>query len=357
MNGALRALIVAAVVAAVVAAGAGSGAQAREYTNLPAEVGTYGPTASADTHVVPGVAGTWSRGATQRFLRDTIFEHARTQTPGCATPQVLMTYTAMPDVMTAKKAFGIPVAQRAFQLWDVDVCGGKVTYLVQLMWDGGQLYGDAKPLQELLTAEDLPKYDQPVKLGIENRQQARAVGLWVDLNLPMPTGWNLASMQSSRNGGPATYEFVPAGDKAGSWKEMLTLQIFANQDRPPLRALVDGLRQARTASCGSEQEPASYGYDGAPGPDAAHAHSSAVLVLVCENVPRTGVAEVTLGKVLVGPDRTYYVHREWRVPKGDRSTVLLSVELQLAEARRFFEQVRLCNPAADPSGCPTPAFL
>jgi hypothetical protein len=82
-----------------------------------------------------------------------------------------------------------------------------------------------------------------------------------------------------------------------------------------------------------------------------------VLLLVCENVQQTDVAEVTLGKVLAAPDRTYYVHREWRVPKGDRGAVLLSVEAKLAEARRFFEQVRLCNPAADPSGCPTPAFL
>jgi hypothetical protein len=292
-------------------------------------------------------------------LRDTIFQHARTQATGCATPQVVMTYTAMPDVMTTKKALGvtIPVAQRAFQLWDVDVCGVKVTYLAQLMWEGGQLYGGAKPLQDLLTAKDLPKYDQPVKLGIENRQQARAVGMWVDLNLPMPTGWNLASMQPSLGGGPATYEFVPAGDKTDAWKEMLTLQVFANQDRPPLRALVDGLLQARKVSCGSEQEPAAYGHDGAPGPDASHADSSAVLLLVCESVPGTGVAEVTFGKVLAGPDRTYYVHREWRVPKGDRSAVLLSVELKLAEARQFFEQVRLCNPATDPSGCPTPAFL
>ena len=192
MDVTLRALILAAIAIA----GPGPGAQARDFTNLPAEIGAYGPTASADARVVPGVAGTWFKAVTQTSLRDTIFEHARKQAPGCATPQVVMTYTAMPDVMTAKKTFGIvgiPVAQRAFQLWDIDVCGAKVTYLALLMWEGGQVYGGAKPLQDWLTAKDLSKYDQPVKLGIESRQQARAVGMSVDLNLPMPTEWNWLS--------------------------------------------------------------------------------------------------------------------------------------------------------------------
>jgi hypothetical protein len=352
MDGPLR----ASILAAIAAGGLGSVAQARDYTNLPAEIGRYGPTSSADARVVPGVAGTWSKAATQTTLRDIIFKHARKKVPGCATPQVMMTYTAMPDIITTNPS-GMAVAQRAFQLWDVDVCGSKVTYLAQLMWADGQLSGAASPLEDLLAASNLPKYDQPVKFGIENRQQARAVGAWLDLNLPMPAAWNLAAMQPSRAEAPATYEFVPVGQKADTWNEMLTLQVFANADRPSLREMAEGLRQARKVSCGSEQEPAIYGHDGALGPNAPDTDSSALLLLICENIPGTEVAEVTLGKLLAGRDRAYYVHREWRVPKGDSNAVLLSIELKLAEARQFFEQVRLCNPAADPSGCPTPAFF
>lgn len=315
------------------------------------DIGLGGPP-SADERIVPGVSGLWLPSDVQRLIRDKVLAMERKTAADCSTPRITNSVTAAP-IFARINGNG---EQRLYHTWTIDRCGTNATYMAGI-WSmpSGQAYTMIKPRDEMLVvlAEEGAHFTD----AIEKRNRDRESGDWLDLNLPMPATWQPAFTSPASAGAPAIYEYLPKGQKLKKWKEMITIQVISGESRMTPEELTEGARQRRKELCGSEQEAVFLGNDGSASDPTAPGSSSAQVLLVCEKLPKTKKAEVTLAKALAGKNHLYYVHWGWRVRSGDRAKVLQELETRLLEARAIMDQVRLCNPMKDPTTCSSPFFL
>jgi hypothetical protein len=119
--------------------------------------------------------------------------------------------------------------------------------------------------------------------------------------------------------------------------------------RPTPEELLNGARELRQELCGSDQESVIL--------DRGATVLAGTVLLVCERVPKTDYAEVTLAKAIAGRSYLYYVHLGWRTSPGDRGTVLKAMDEKIVQGRKFLDSVRLCDSARELNGCESPFFL
>jgi len=316
-----------------------------------AEIGLGGPP-SADVRLVPGVSGLWFPSSVQRQISDRILATEREIAPDCSTPRITSSVTAAP-IFGRIDRHG---EQRLYHTLTVDRCGTRAEYMAGI-WSmpSGEAYTMIKSRDEMLAvlAEESTHFTD----AVEKRNRDRESGDWLDLNLPMPASWWPAFTSPETDGVPAIYEYLPKRQKLKKWKEMITIQVIRGESRMTPEQLTEGARQARKELCGSEQEAVSLGNDGFAFDPTVPASSSAQVLLICEKLPKTKKAEVTLAKALAGKNHLYYVHWGWRVRSADRAKVLQELETKLQEALKTMDQVRLCNPVKDPATCSSPFFL
>jgi hypothetical protein len=294
-------------------------------------------------------AGTWTQARTQAQIRDDILGQERGLAPECASPRIANTVIAAPDVV--QRAGGKFVTQWSLESWLVDRCGQTVPYYVT------RLFG-ARKGEEAYTAEPaevLRNYtgDHVALLKLKElaaqREAQRAAGEWEDLNVPFPPGWKVAFWRRDEPSHTVIYEMLPENESLEDWRSMITVQLVTGDVRPTPQELLNGARTLRQQLCGSEQAPAVM--------EEGTAVTTGTVLLICERIPKTDVAEVTLAKAIAGRRYVYYVHLGWRTATGDRASVMKALEERIAAGRKQLELVRVCDAVRDPSGCENPFFF
>lgn len=313
------------------------------------EIGFSLPFYSAETRVVPGVAGIWTGAGAQVFVRDDILAKERAGTPDCAAPSITNTFVAAPDMIATHK--NGRSTSHFLQTWTVDRCGTAVTYAVEYIEAPGQAVRvRIEPAAELFADAGTDMFYAKLKEAAAQRERDRASGDWADLNLPMPPGWHALVAMPSKN--PARFAYVPPGQTAKNWRSKITITVIGGDSLLSPLELVEGARKAGMSACPMEQDPVVVtpvtGSSVLPG---------AKVLLVCERRPKSKLADVMLAKAVAGKHHLYLVQQEWSVPAGDRAAILKSLEVELATAEAMLGEVRLCNPASDPANCPSPFFL
>ena len=153
------------------------------------EIGFSLPFYSAETRVVPGVAGIWTGAGAQVFVRDDILAKERAGTPDCAAPSITNTFVAAPDMIATHK--NGRSTSHFLQTWTVDRCGTAVTYAVEYIEAPGQAVRvRIEPAAELFADAGTDMFYAKLKEAAAQRERDRASGDWADLNLPMPPGWH-----------------------------------------------------------------------------------------------------------------------------------------------------------------------
>ena len=311
--------------------------------------GQWAPARPSDEHVVPGVAGTWTPARTQTQIRDDILAQERSRAPECVSPRIANTLIAATDVV--QKEGGKFIAQWALESWLVDRCGEIVPYYVT------RIFGPRKGEEayKAVPAEAFSDYagDHVALLKLkelaEQREAQRAAGEWEALNVPFPPIWKVAFWRRDEATHTVIFEMLPENESLADWRSMRTVQLLSGESRPTPEELLNGARELRRELCGSEQAPAAM--------EEGAAVRNGTVPLVCERVPRTDLAEVTLAKAIAGRRYVYYVHLGWRTAAGDRASVLEALKEQIAAGWQWLEQVHVCDTVRDPSGCESPFFL
>jgi len=309
--------------------------------------GQWAPARPSDEHVVPGVAGTWTPARTQAQIRDDILAQERSRAPECASPRITNTLIAATDVV--QTAGGKFIAQWALESWLVDRCGQRVSYYVN------RIFGAGKEAYKAVPAETFSDYaaDHVALLKLQElaakREAKRAAGEWEDLNVPLPPAWKVAFWNRDESSNVVIFEMLPEHESLKDWRSMITVQLLSTDLGLTLQELLNGVRKMRRDLCGSEQAPVTM--------EERTAFPSATVMLVCERLPKSDVAEVTLAKAIAGRRYLYYVHLGFHTAAGDRASVLQALKEQIEAGWQRLEQVHLCDAQRDTSGCESPFFL
>lgn len=138
--------------------------------------------------------------------------------------------------------------------------------------------------------------------------------------------------------------FVPQGQTAQAWRDMVILQVYRDMTALPAEALRDRALAALRAACedataGEMQTGLSNGYPSAFWPTACTLNS------------QTGGGEIAYFRSLQGNDNLYVVQRVWRTPPfGDEPPTLPEAEKQ--EAVNILKALTVCQPRSADHPCP-----
>lgn len=340
------------VLAALAVAGATCHAsRAAEWHPVKTElqkIGFWCPVSTAQTRLIPGAAGIWTSSQVQALIRDDVLAQDRAAAPECATPSIVGTYVAAPDLIVThadgRESF------HSLQNWTVNRCGTAVAYGVEHIDVKGQaMQYRAKPVVDLFADASTDVSQAALKDAAAQRERDRASGDWADLNLPMPPGWR--AVISPPPGEFGNFEYLPPGQKAKNWRSLIRITVIVDPKLTPVEFVAGAVKVFQKA-CGGDQDevvatPAA-GTATIPGARVLH---------VCQKAGESKLMEVMLAKAVAGKRQLYFVQQEWRVPTGERAAVLKSLEAELAAAEKMLDEVRVCNPVDDPAGCPSPFFL
>lgn len=326
------------------------GANARESSDHAhvLKAGEWAPLQSAERRIVPGVAGVWISSGLQTELRDAVIAMDRAASTDCPSAQIVNSWVSTPDIQWGNKS-GL-IADFSLQTWVVERCGARADYRVLFAWPrAGKLNVSIRPVLGLKEYWGHPLVDSTIKQLVAEREGQRAAGEWEDLNVPIPPLWKLAFRRRDELSRTAIFEMLPEKETLKDWRSMITVQLLFGDVRPTPEELLNGARELRQELCGSDQESVIL--------DRGATVLAGTVLLVCERVPKTDYAEVTLAKAIAGRSYLYYVHLGWRTSPGDRGTVLKAMDEKIVQGRKFLDSVRLCDSARELNGCESPFFL
>jgi hypothetical protein len=180
------------------------------------------------------------------------------------------------------------------------------------------------------TAGQKPPADEDAP--IEEARDALPPG--ENLIAPPPKGWQLAF--SDRDDDRAVYDYVPPGQDAEEWREMMTVQVLFDARGVAPRALLERLRREFEAECDAAQaEPAV--------DRAVTSYPGARQLLLCGKSKRGGKGEATLLQVVIGREAAYAVQRAWRGEPFRGATLPADARSLLADWQRQLDAVGLCD--------------
>lgn len=137
-------------------------------------------------------------------------------------------------------------------------------------------------------------------------------------------------------------EFVPKGESAEAWSEMITVQLLpAHNSNNEFYATFESLvRQACTD--GSTKVVATTEENGYP---------VKVFSLSCPVNPKTSMGEVTFIKTIEGKDKFYVVQKAWRTEKYKPGQLPLTSD-DVAKWTDYLQSVRVCDNRIKERTCP-----
>lgn len=165
-----------------------------------------------------------------------------------------------------------------------------------------------------------------------------------NLLAPPPAGWELAF--SDRDDDRAVYDYVPAGQDAEEWQEMMTVQVLFDTKGQPPRGVLERLRREFESGCDAAQaEPA--------GDRAVTSYPGARQLLLCGRSKRGGKGEAALLQVVIGREATYAVQRAWR-GEPFRGAAPAAVRAMAAGWQQQLDAIGICDSRIPGKGCPHP---
>jgi hypothetical protein len=162
--------------------------------------------------------------------------------------------------------------------------------------------------------------------------------------IALPDGWVEAAR--TRQQGADVIAYVPKGQTAESWSDMLTLQVFSGMTALPPRVFYERTTATVTKTCdgpqaGDLQSGLSNGYP------------SAFWVLGCGRNRLSGRGETSFFRLIQGQTALYMAQRAWRTDDyTDGGPPIPAAESQAAVG--LLTSFGVCDPQAD--GHPCPAF-
>lgn len=163
-----------------------------------------------------------------------------------------------------------------------------------------------------------------------------------NLIAPPPPGWQLAF--SDRDDDRAVYEYVPAGQDAEEWREMMTVQVLLDAKGQAPRALIDRLRREFEQGCeGAQAEPAAE--------RAVSGYPGARQLLLCGKTRRGARGEAVLLQVVAGREASYAVGRAWRGEAFRGANLPAGARALAAEWHRQLDAVALCDTRIPERAC------
>ena len=179
----------------------------------------------------------------------------------------------------------------------------------------------------------------PLALCLLSALLGGAAPAWAQLTdenllVAMPQGFSVV-MNESRNG-LNMQEWVPAGETAQNWTEMVTVQIFLKRAEIDPRQFLGLMENQWAGACkGSTASPVTVGE--------VNGYAAATILLRCPLLAQTGKPETTMFRAIKGNDSFYLVQRAVRsVPD----------EARLRQIRQYLEAVSLCDTRRSAHACP-----
>ena len=158
----------------------------------------------------------------------------------------------------------------------------------------------------------------------------------------LPAGWNVGFRESNEIGHHA--EWVPRGQPAKEWRDMIAYQLFPKLiDLPPdefLSKMADHYAQSCDQVLATDIE-------GTP----ANGYPGALRVLACTRNKVTGMGEVTLFRAVMGERAFYVAQRAWRMDPFSPETIPVTGE-QLDSGRQIIEYGLACQKNTSARPCP-----
>jgi hypothetical protein len=163
-----------------------------------------------------------------------------------------------------------------------------------------------------------------------------------NLIAPPPQGWQLAF--SDRDDDRAVYDYVPPGQDAEEWREMMTVQVLFDARGAPPRALLDRLRREFEQGCEGAQAEAAVDRPVTSYPGARQ-------LFLCGRSKRGGKGEAALVQVVVGREAAYALHRAWRGDAFRGTQLPAEARALIAGWQRQLDAAGLCDTRTPERAC------
>jgi hypothetical protein len=164
-----------------------------------------------------------------------------------------------------------------------------------------------------------------------------------NLVAPPPAGWQLAF--SSRDDDRAVYDYVPAGQDAEDWHEMMTVQVLFDARGAPPRAVLDRLRREFDVACDLPQAETAQDRQ-------ATGYAGARQLFLCGRTKRGAKGEAALVQVVAGREAAYAVQRSWRGDPFRGGQLPAAARALVAEWHRQLDAIALCDTRLPGRACP-----
>lgn len=155
-----------------------------------------------------------------------------------------------------------------------------------------------------------------------------------NLLLAPPAGWVVVFQD--RQAARVLTQLAPPGQSAENWEQMLTVQMIVGQPPQEPSAYLD------RAVSNAQQACESVG-TGLATERAVNNYNTALRVVACTKLHKTGKGEVRFYHVINGADATYIVDRAWRGRTFAASEPVPVPKPVFEEWSDFMANVRLCD--------------
>ncbi|MBW8728944.1 MAG: hypothetical protein JF625_27830 [Inquilinus limosus] len=179
-----------------------------------------------------------------------------------------------------------------------------------------------------------PKTEPPPAAPQGTAQKDRMAEL---LQVPIPQGWVLASRSATPE--MILSEYVPAGQTADQWADMITVMTIDRRTAPSLAVLAQRLDQRFRSGAGCAVTPIVE----SPTVRSDDPYPYAVQAVLCGRTERWGKGEYMAHRVIEGRDAYYDVQRSRRLPPATASAELPVTAEMRDEAIALLSAVGVCD--------------
>lgn len=164
-------------------------------------------------------------------------------------------------------------------------------------------------------------------------------------SIQVPKGWQLVNR--SGNGAVETLSYVPEGQSAERWQDMLTIQAVRTsagvQALSPERLYAQSQNSYEQACDGVKLGTLQAGQ--------SNGYPSAFWVLGCAKVKAAGYGETAFFRTIQGTSALYMAQWAWRVAPFDKTQGPPLLEDQQKEALTTLQSFQVCDPASPQHPC------
>lgn len=164
--------------------------------------------------------------------------------------------------------------------------------------------------------------------------------------LGIPPSWSEASRHAAP--GAEVVVYVPQGQTARDWTDMLTVQVFRGMTALPAESFYERTRRAYQETCADARA-------GTMQTGLSNDYPAAFWVLGCGRHGAAGMGETSFFRLVQGDRGLYLAQRAWRTaPYGADEAPPVSPDQQ-QEAMRLLGSFGVCDPSVAGHPCPATA--